>query len=54
MKQKSKTTLWTLIGVIVLIGLLLLWLTEAMSVGDDDVSATLTFIENLGNVVNFA
>ncbi len=54
MKQKTKTTLWAVIGVIILIALLLLWLTEAMSVGDDDVSAPLTFIQTLGNVVYIA
>ena len=51
MKQKTKTTIWTVIAVIILIGLLLLWLTEAMSVGDDDVSAPLTFLQTVGNVV---
>ena len=54
MKQKTKTTIWTVIAVIILIGLLLLWLTESMSVGDDDVSAPLTFLQTVGNVVNIA
>lgn len=50
-KGKTSTTVWTVIGVVVLIVLLLLWLTDAMSVGDTDVNAPLTF---LGNFVNIA
>lgn len=53
MKKKS-TAVWTVIGVIVLIILLLMWLTDAMSVGDTDVSAPLTFIGNLGKFANIA
>lgn len=49
MKKKS-TQVWTVIGVIALIALLLLWLTDAMSVGDTDVSAPLTFLGKLTNI----
>ena len=51
MKKKTKTNVWIVIGVIVLIILLLMWLFDAFSMGDTDVNAPLTF---LGNYVNFA
>lgn len=51
MKNKTKTNVWIVIGVIVLIILLLMWLFDAFSMGDTDVNAPLTF---LGNYVNFA
>lgn len=54
-KKKTSTTIWTVIGVVVLIVLLLLWLTDAMSVGDTDVNAPLTFLGNhFANYVNIA
>ena len=49
--KKKKSTIWMVIGVLVLIALLLLWLTDAISVGDTDVNAPLAF---LGNYVNIA
>lgn len=52
-KRKTSAKVWTVIGVVVLIVLLLLWLTDAMSMGDTDVNAPLTFIGNqLGNLAN--
>lgn len=54
-KGKSTATVWTVIGVVVMIVLLLLWLTDAMSVGDTDVNAPLTFVGNhLANYTNIA
>lgn len=50
MKNK-KSTMWMVIGVLVLIALLLLWLTDAISVGDTDVNAPIAF---LGKSVNIA
>lgn len=38
-KKKKKTSLWLIIGVIVLIGLLLIWLSVADLLGDTDVAA---------------
>lgn len=38
-KKKKKTSLWLIIGVIVLIGLLLIWLSVADMLGDTDVAA---------------
>lgn len=54
-KKTSAATVWTVIGVVVLIVLLLMWLTDAFSVGDTDVNAPLTFIEHqFANYVNIA
>lgn len=54
-KKKTATAIWTVIGVIVLIVLLLMWLTDAMSVGDTDVNAPMTFLHNhIANSVNIA
>lgn len=50
--NKKSTKVWTVIGVVVLIALLFMWLTDAMSVGDTDVSAPP--LEFLGNLVNIA
>lgn len=41
-KSKSSTSLWLVIGVIVLIVLLILWLTIADIFGDTDVAAFMT------------
>ncbi|MCM1451387.1 MAG: hypothetical protein NC102_03955 [Clostridium sp.] len=38
-KKNNKTNKWLIIGVIVLIGLLLLWLSVADLLGDTDVAA---------------
>lgn len=38
-KEKSSTSLWLIIGVIVLIALLFIWLTVADFFGDTDVAA---------------
>lgn len=38
-KKKNKVSTWLIIGVIVLIGLLLIWLTVADFLGDTDVAA---------------
>lgn len=54
-KKKTLTSIFTVIGVILLIVLLLLWLTDATSVGDTDVNAPLTFLQNqLAKLVNIA
>lgn len=50
--KKKTTNVWMVIGVVVLIALLLMWLTDAFSVGDTDVSATP--LEFLGNLINIA
>lgn len=39
LRKKSKTNVWLVVGVIVLIVLLLLWLTVADFLGDTDVAA---------------
>ena len=54
MKQKTKTTVWTVIIVLILVVLLLLWQWEALFSGDTDVSAPMSFINTVGNFVNFA
>lgn len=51
MKQK-KTNVWLVIGVVVLVALLLLWLTDAISMGDTDVNAPLEFI--VGNIATIS
>lgn len=38
-KKKNKVNKWLIAGVLVLIGLLLIWLTVADLVGDTDVAA---------------
>ena len=38
-KEKSKTNLWLIVGVLVLIALLIVWLTVADIFGDTDVAA---------------
>ncbi|MCM1310582.1 MAG: hypothetical protein NC301_06110 [Bacteroides sp.] len=54
-KKKTAATVGTVIGVIVLIVLLLMWLTDAMLTGDTDVNAPLTFIQNhFANYTNIA
>lgn len=50
--KKTSTKVWTVVGVIVFIALLLMWLTDAMSMGDTDVSAVP--LEFLGNLINIA
>ncbi|MDE6367008.1 MAG: hypothetical protein K2L33_05415 [Muribaculaceae bacterium] len=52
--KKKTTAVWTIVGVIVLIALLLLWLTDAMSMGDTDVSAPMTFVRTLGSFADIA
>lgn len=39
MKNYSNSKIWAVVGVVVLIVLLVLWLSEAISVGDTDVNA---------------
>lgn len=39
MKTTKNSTIWLVVGVVALIVLLVLWLTEAISVGDTDVNA---------------
>lgn len=39
MKSYNNSKIWLVIGVIILVVLLLLWLSEAFSVGDTDVNA---------------
>lgn len=43
MKNK-KTNVWMVVGVVILIALLFLWLTDAISMGDTDVSAPMEFL----------
>lgn len=38
-KKKKKTSVWLIIGVLVLIALLLIWLSVADMLGDTDVAA---------------
>jgi len=40
-RRKTHTAVWVSIGAVVLIILLVLWLTDAMFLGDTDVSAPL-------------
>lgn len=42
-KKNKKMSIWLVIGVIVLIGLLLLWLSVAEFFGDTDVAAFIGF-----------
>lgn len=49
MKKNTKNTIWMVIGVAVLIILLLMWLFDAFSVGDTDVSAPMGFLASLQN-----
>ncbi len=39
MKNNNTSKLWLIIGALILIILLILWLTEAISIGDTDVNA---------------
>ncbi len=39
MKNNNTSKLWLIIGALILISLLILWLTEAISIGDTDVNA---------------
>ena len=43
-ERKQRTSIWLIFGVIVLILLLLLWLTDAISLGDTDVAACISLI----------
>ena len=43
-ERKSRTSIWLIFGVIVLIIILLLWLTEAFSMGDTDVAACISLL----------
>ncbi len=40
-KEKSRTSVWLIIGVVVLIVLLIVWLTVADLFGDTDVAAAI-------------
>ena len=53
-KGNNSTSVWVIIGVIVMIVLILLWQFDAFSTGDTDVSAPLTFLGNVANMINFA
>lgn len=39
MKTSNNSKIWLVVGVVVLVVLLFLWLSEAISVGDTDVNA---------------
>ncbi|MDE7389191.1 MAG: hypothetical protein K2M97_08090 [Muribaculaceae bacterium] len=49
MKKSGTSKIWLVVGVVVLIVLLFLWLTEAFSVGDTDVNApeALAYFSNI-------